>query len=82
MSQAKVDRYKEEKANRRKTMKKEKFQNFLRKCVVGVVGIALIGWIGYSAVQTHDKNKEKQAVEIDYDALTNFQQNLNEVAAQ
>ena len=31
MSQAKVDRYKKEKANRKKNMKKEKIQNVLRK---------------------------------------------------
>ena len=37
MSQEKVDRYKKEKANRKKNLKKEKFQNILRKCVVGVV---------------------------------------------
>ena len=30
MSQAKVDRYKKEKANRKKNMKKEKIQNVLR----------------------------------------------------
>ena len=31
MSQAKVDRYKEEKANRKKIMRKEKIANRLRK---------------------------------------------------
>ena len=46
MSQEKVDRYKQEKANRKKNMKKEKAQNTLRKCVVVVVGVVLIGWIG------------------------------------
>ena len=37
MSQEKVDRYKKEKANRKKNMKKEKFQNILRKCAVALV---------------------------------------------
>lgn len=49
MSQEKVARYKEEKANRKTMMKKEKRKHFFRKCVVGVVAIGLIGWIGYSA---------------------------------
>ena len=49
MSQEKVDRYKKEKANRRKTMKKEKIQYYIRRCVVAVLAVALVGWIGYSA---------------------------------
>ena len=36
MSQEKVDRYKKEKADRKQTMKKEKVQNVLRKCMVGI----------------------------------------------
>ena len=31
MSQAKVDRYKDEKKNRKKNMKKEKVQNIIRR---------------------------------------------------
>ena len=42
MSQAKVDRYKEEKANRKKIMRKEKIANRLRKCAVAVVAAALV----------------------------------------
>ena len=34
MSQEKVDKYKKEKANRKQTMKREKLQNVLRKCMV------------------------------------------------
>ena len=44
MSQAKVDRYKEEKANRKKNMKKEKVQNFFRKIIICIAGIALVRW--------------------------------------
>lgn len=36
MSQAKVDRYKEEKANRKKVMRMEKIANRLRKCAVAL----------------------------------------------
>ena len=39
MSQAKVDRYKEEKANRKKVMRKEKIANRLRKCAVAPVQV-------------------------------------------
>jgi len=49
MSQAKVDRYKSEKANSKKTMRKEKFKNTLITVCGTVVSIAVIGWVGYSA---------------------------------
>ena len=48
MSQAKVDRYKDEKKNRKKNMKKEKVQNIIRRCAVCVIAVALIGCAGYS----------------------------------
>lgn len=81
MSQAKVDRYKEEKANRKKIVKKAKMMNTVRKCVVGVVGLLLIGWIGYSAYNTYDANKPQEKVEIDYTAVDGLGQKLTEAAA-
>ena len=54
MSQAKVDRYKEEKANRKKVMRKEKIANRLCKCAVAVVAAALVVWIGYSAYNMYE----------------------------
>lgn len=51
MSQAKVDRYKEEKRNREKIMKKEKREIFLMKLAGTVIAIALVGWIGFSVYQ-------------------------------
>lgn len=49
MSQAKVDRYKEEKANRQKIMQKEKREKLLWKLGCYAVLLALVIWIGYSA---------------------------------
>ena len=80
MSQAKVDIYKKEKANRKKNMKKEKIQNVLRKCAVFVVALVLVGWIGYSAYNTYESKKPKEEVEIDYSAVTDFQQRMSEAA--
>lgn len=81
MSQEKVDRYKEEKANRKKIMKKAKIMNMVRKCVVGVVGLVLIGWIGYSAYNTYDANRPQEKVEIDYTSIDGLGQKLTEAAA-
>ena len=44
MSQAKVDRYKEEKKNRKKTMAKEKRLHLLAVVCGWLVVIALAGW--------------------------------------
>ena len=82
MSQEKVDRYKKEKANRKQIMKKEKMQNALRKCVVSVVGILLVCWIGYSAWDIYDSNKPVPSVQIDYQSFDDFSQDITEAHAQ
>ena len=43
MSQEKVDRYKQEKANRKKIMRKQKVMNIVRKSVLTVAALALVG---------------------------------------
>lgn len=54
MSQAKVDRYKAEKANRAKTMKRDKIKRQCAK-VAGVVACAaVVVWIGFSAWKVVD----------------------------
>lgn len=80
MSQEKVDKYKEQKANRKKIMKKEKAANILRKCIVGLTALVLVGWVGYSAYGTYKSKKPKQSVEIDYTAMTELSANLSEAA--
>lgn len=42
MSQEKVDRYKQEKVNRKQIMRKQKLMNNMRKGVLVVVALALI----------------------------------------
>lgn len=80
MSQEKVDKYKKEKANRKETMRKEKIANKIRKFVVVVVGVALIGWVGYSAYGTYQANQPKESAEIDYTAMNNLWTNLESAA--
>lgn len=72
MSQEKVNRYKEEKANRKAIMKKEKRKHFLRKCVVGIAAAGLIVWIGYSGYHTWETGRPRQNAEIDYDEFTSY----------
>ena len=80
MSQEKVDKYKAEKANRKKNIKKQKLQNALHKCVIGVIGLALIGWIGYSAYNTYQTNRPVDEIQIDYSAVDELPQERLEIA--
>lgn len=78
MSQEKVDRYKQEKANRKKTMKKQRLMNVVRKCVLSLAGLALIGWLGYSAYNTYSANQEREVATINYDAINTYMSELSE----
>lgn len=72
MSQEKVAKYKEAKANRKKTMKKEKAMKFARNSFAVLIMVALVGWLGYSAVDTYKKNQPRESVEIDYTEFNNY----------
>lgn len=83
MSQAKVDRYKEEKKNRKKIMKKEKMQNALLKISGWVVCAAIVVWIGFSAVKAtrnsdSSTTQETDAYTLDTTALDEYMQSLQE----
>lgn len=78
MSQEKVDRYKQEKANRKKITRKQKAMNIVRKSVLTVVALALVAWLGYSAYDMYESGKERVVAEVNYDAITDY---LNGLAA-
>ena len=76
MIQAKVDRYKKEKANRKQIMRKQKMMNFARKAVLSLAALALIGWLGYSAWDMYESGKERVVAEVNYDSVTEYLNNL------
>lgn len=76
MSQEKVDRYKKDKANRKQIIRKQRMMNVIRKCVLSVAALALIGWLGYSAYDTYTANQEREVAAVDYTALNTYLQNL------
>ena len=76
MSQAKVDRYKKEKANRKQIMRKQKMMNFARKAGLSLAALALIGWLGYSAWDMYESGKERVVAEVNYDSVTEYLNNL------
>ena len=77
LSQAKVDRYKQEKVNRKQIMRKQKLMNNMRKGVLVVVALALIGWLGYSAYDIYESGKERTVSEVNYDAVSDYLNGLN-----
>ena len=71
MSQEKVNQYKEAKKNRKETVKKEKQKALLAKLAVAVVGLAIVVWLGYSAVVSI-QNAQGPAVTVDTSAVTEY----------
>ena len=81
MSQAKVDRYKEEKANRKKIMRREKVANRLRKCAVVIVAAALVVWIGYSAYNMYESSRPVKEATVNYQSVDTFNQEIATASA-
>ncbi len=76
MSQKKVDKYKEQKANRKQIMKKEKRAKILRETLLVLVVVGLVGWIGYSAYSSYESSQPREMAEVDYEPISSY---LNEL---
>ena len=77
MSQAKVDQYKKEKANRKKIMAKEKRMKALRTTVLSVVCVAIVGWAGFSVYHYYEANKPAETHQVNLDGINNYLSELN-----
>ena len=77
MSQEKVNKYKEQKANRKETMRKEKRAALIRNSVAGVVLVAVIGWVGYSGVTYIIKHQPRPEVDVNYTSVADYVESLN-----
>ena len=78
MSQEKVTKYKEAKANRKETMKKQKRAKMIRNTAMAVVSVAVLGWVGYSAVDYYQTNQPRESVEVDYAAVDDYLESITE----
>lgn len=80
MSQAKVDKYKKDKANRQKIMKKEKFMHHLEMVCITLVCVVVVGWIGYSvyAKASSAQSDTQKTVEFDASAVQNYVSGLTQ----
>lgn len=78
MSQEKVDKYKKDKASRKKIMRKERAMSIVRKAILTLAALALVGWLGYSAYDIYDSNQERSVAEVNFDSVTEYLNGLSE----
>ena len=76
MSQAKVDQYKKDKANRKEIMAKEKRNKMITKICLGVVSVALLAWIGVSTVDFIRENRPVETIYSQTGEIDNYINNL------
>lgn len=77
MSQAKVDRYKEEKKNRKAIIAKEKRKHALSVAAAVLVAVAVLGWAGVSGYQAYQNNKPLETIYTDISAIDDYMTSLD-----
>ena len=82
MSQAKVDKYKQDKANRKKIMKKEKRQRVLRILLASIVGIVIAGFLVWSVIDKYnEKQNETQQITLSEEEMSSLMEQLTATTA-
>lgn len=76
MSQAKVDRNKERKANKKKIVAQEKRNRLITIICGWAVLIAVVSWAGYSAYGIYEKSKPVETVYTNLDAINDYTSTL------
>ena len=77
MSQAKVEQYKKEKANRKQIMAKERMQKRIRQAIAAVVCVAVVGWAGYSFYGIYESNQPVHTYYCDTSALDDYMSEIS-----
>ncbi len=77
MSQAKVERYKKEKAMRKQTMAREKVKRICGRIIGSIVLVALVAWAGVSAYQWYENSRPEQKIYCDISDITDYLYSLN-----
>ena len=62
---------------RDETMRKEKIMRNVKRCVAGVIALAIVGWFGYSAYDLHSSNQERAVAEVNYDSVKDYLSTLS-----
>ena len=76
MSQKKVDYYKQAKANRKREEKKKNLRKAFDYTILGLIALAIVVWIGWSAYDMYESKQPRAVAEVDYSAVSNYVQSL------
>lgn len=76
MSQEKVQKYKEAKASRKETMKKEKRVKIIINIAVIVIPVVLLLLLVDSGVRTYLASRPRESVSVDYTDLSDYVEEL------
>lgn len=76
MSQEKVARYKEAKARRKETIKKEKREKVIRNILFTLVPVLLVVLLVDSGVRFYIDNLPRPQVDVDYSIMSDFDDSL------
>ncbi len=82
MSQAKVDRYKESKKNRKQEVKKAKRNKMLAKLIGTLAAAAVVCWIGFSGYSYFKAQQPITKTEVDTSAITDYLSSLTSTAEE
>lgn len=82
MSQEKVDRYKEQKKNRRAIQAKKKRDAMIAKVCAALVALALVAWLGYSVADRYERKQNSGPVTADISALDDYVSSLSPEAEE
>lgn len=72
MSQAKVERYKKEKANRKKTLARQKITKRIGQAVACVAAVAIVGCVVYFGVKSYEAGKPAEKYHVNLTALQDY----------
>ncbi len=78
MSQAKVDQYKKEKANRKEILAKEKRQKKIMKICGSTILVVLVAWIGISTADFIYESRPKDKVYVQTTEIDKYLEDLYE----
>ncbi len=77
MSQAKVEQYKKEKANRRQIMAKERAKRIAGRVCAWVILLAIVGWAGYSVYSYYESKQPAKTIYANLNAISDYMNGLD-----
>ena len=78
MSQEKVEKYKQEKANRKKTLAKEKMKRTISKVCAWIILVLIVGWAGYSGYQSYEAKQPAKTIFCQTTEIDEYMESLAE----